>query len=616
MNPWDEYAAAQAQPAQDQGAPAPWDEYAAAQGGQPTPAQGQGPSDETLGRMDVRAAIGAAKPVIGAGQTWAHGGSAIADYLGAGDTMVGRGGRKIANLLDEQANKFSDWAQRGRVAAGLGEQAELFSPSTWDVPAIAGDVLSPVNLAAGGLINRGVAATRTGAKLGEGLWGRLGKGGAYGGATGLTQPVTTADLAGADTGEGPGEPKTFGEAKLGQVESGVGGGMIAGPALGIAGDIAGPRLSKSVRYLTDRGVKLSPGQTLQGILNRLEASSMSAPISGEMVRDVRGEAIHGFNRAAGNEALSHIKETLPEDIEPGHEMYNYVEDRINKKYTDIHSRVNVTADHGIVQDLSNVIQDATNSLNRPQIQHLQDLIRNNITNRFADRNGQLTGPELQTVQSKIKALSRQYISSGEKSGNPEHTAFGEYLDDARKAVDDLIARQNPAEAQALKDANRAYAHEIVLRKATAAPSAQAYEGAFTPNELGKAMNRVSPERTRARGKAFYQDLVEAGKAVIPSRVPDSATAERKAVLGFMGFEGAHQMGFAPQAIGGILAHGAAYSPPAQWLIRKALLSAPETRGPVGDFIRQYGPRAAVPMITDAIRGRGQPQGEDIGYGAQ
>jgi hypothetical protein len=255
--------------------------------------------------------------------------------------------------------------------------------------------------------------------------------------------------------------------------------------------------------------------------------------------------------------------------------------------------------------LNNVVQDSTSTLPRDKIQHLQDLLRSNIVERFADKNGKLTGPELQTVQSKIKALSRTYITSGERSGNPEHTALGEYLDDARKVLDDLIARQNPAEAQALKDTNRAFAHEIVLRKATAAKSAQAYNGEFTPNELGNAMVRVSPERRRAQGKAFYQDLVEAGKAVIPSRTPDSATAERHAVLGLLGVGGAHAAGFAPHAALGIASHAALYSPPVQWAIRKALLSAPQTRGPLGDFVRHYGPAAATPLLVDALRRRGQ-----------
>jgi hypothetical protein len=126
------------------------------------------------------------------------------------------------------------------------------------------------------------------------------------------------------------------------------------------------------------------------------------------------------------------------------------------------------------------------------------MLRKNIVERFADRNGFLTGPELQTVQSKIKALSREYIGSGSANENPEHTAIGEYFDDARKAIDELTARQNPAEAENLKAANRAFAHEIVLRKATAAKSTQAYNGAFTPTELGTGSLLNGPEHEARR----------------------------------------------------------------------------------------------------------------------
>lgn len=570
--------------------------------------------DASLGTLKSRVLVGATKPAIGAGQIWAHGGADIAGRLWGEDSMVARGGHKIANLLDVQADKFADWARRGRVAAGLGEEAELFKPSTWDVPGMIGETLSPVNLAAGGLAGRavgGVLGATMGRKAAGSLAERVSQGAGYGAAYGATAPITSQDLAqpAAAEGEEPLPPKTFGEAKAEQVGTATLGGAIAGPLMGAAGDIVGPKLSKAVRYLTDRGVKLSPGQTLQGIPNRLESASMSAPISGELVRDVRSEAIPGFNRAAANEALEHIGETIPEHVEAGHDTYNYVEKRISDKYNDIHSRVNVTADSQIVQDLSNVVQDSMSSLPRERVQHLQDLIRKNVVERFADRNGRLTGKELQTVQSKIKELSRTYISSGEKSGNPEHTALGEYLDDARRAIDSLIERQNPAEAAALKATNRAFAHEIILRKATAAKSTQAYNGAFTPNELGNAMSRVTSERARAKGRAFYQDLVEAGKEVIPSRVPDSATAERHAVLGMLGIGGAHAAGFAPQAALGIGAHAVAYSPPAQYLIRNALLSAPSIREPIGNLIRQYGPAAATPLIVNALRRRQQEQPE-------
>ena len=562
-------------------------------------------NNEFLGGRGARAALGMGRPMVGATQAWAKGGSAVADYLGAGDTMVGRGGHKIAALSGEMADQFADWAKRGRVAAGLEEEAKLFSPSTWDIPATVGDVLSPINLAAGGLVNRGLAAT----KVGTGLWGRMAQAGAYGGASGLTQPVTTGDLTTPSTEDEPGVPKSFGEAKLEQVGSGIAGGMIAGPAIGLAGDVIGPQISKAARYLSDRGVKLSPGQTLQGIPNRVESGLTSAPISGELVREARAEAIPGYNRAAANEALENIGKTIPEDIAPGHDTYNHVEKTISDNYTAIHSRVNVTEDQQLRQDLSRIVRGSTNSLPREKVQYLADLIKSNVITRFQDRMGNLSGQELQTVQSKIKALSRGYISSGEKSGNPEHTALGEYLDDARRAIDDLVARQNPQEAQALKDTNRAFAHEIILRKATAAPSTQKYHGAFGPQELGAAMNRVTTERNRARGKAFYQDLVEYGKEIIPQRLPDSGTSERREILGLLGVGGAHAAGLGLHAAVGLGSLAAAYSPPAQWLLRKALLSAPKTRGPMGDFIRQYGPRAAIPMITSAIRGQQSPQAE-------
>jgi hypothetical protein len=539
--------------------------------------------------MATRFGIGAAQPMIGAGQLWSHGGADVADYLGAGDTMVGRGGRKIAKLFDTKADEFSDWAKQERAKAGLPEKSDLLSPSTWDIAGGIGELASPINLAAGGIAGSAMRGA------GAGLIGRAAQGAGYGAAYGAAQPVTSEDTEGGK--------KSYRDVKTEQIGSGAIGGAIGGPLAGLAGDIAGPRLSEAARYLHERGVRLTPGQLLQGLSARVEGGLQSVPLSGEMVREARAEAIPGFNRAAHNEALGHIGEALPEDVAVGHDAMIHTIGRTNQAYNDVHSRLTATATPQLVNDVNQATQDASRGLTRDNLQHFQDLVRSNLVERFADNNGALNGNQVQAAQSELRKIIRSYT----KSPDPQQNIIARHLGAVQRSMDRLLVQQNPADAARLRAINRLYAHQIVLEKATANTATQPFDGAFTPTQLGKAAGQSSTTRQLATREALYQDLVEHGRAIIPSRVPDSGTAERHALLGILGIGGAHAAGVAPHAMVGMAGVAATYTEPVQRLIQAAIAGSPQTRGPLGDFIRRYGPRVATPLLIEALKGNAQSQ---------
>ena len=588
----------------------PWAEFRTSNPADPwAEFRAKGPSsqdnDQLLANPGVRAGIAAVQPMIGAGQVllgdygedaekvMAPGGAlAVLGPMGAAVGAVREIGKMTGanDFLNQKANQFADWAKQGRVAAGLGEKAEILDPGTWDLPATAGDILSPVNIVGGRAAGAVVGGTRA-----AGLGTRLAHGAGYGAAYGTTQPVTDEDTQGGE--------KSFLEAKLGQIGEGAIGGAIAGPLVGAAGDVIGPHLSDAVRYLLERGVRLTGGQTMEGVANRVEGALQSTPFTGEMVREARRVSTTDFNRVAHNETLENIGQRLPEDVREGYDAMAHTIDAISGAYRDVHHGMRADLNERLLRNLHGVVQEATGELDREAIDQLQRIINSKIINRFRDRNGSVTGAELQSLQSDMRELFRKMSEQGGKQD------VAHYVDRARRAVDIELAIQNPAAARRLRDVNRAYAHQKILERATANPATLAYNGEFTPTQLGAAMTQKSGERQVARNRAFFQDLVRHGKSVIPNRVPDSGTPERMAVLGLLGIGGLH--GFGPHAIAGMGAVGVGYTPLAQRLVRAAIAGGAETRGPIGDIVREYGPTVAVPLIAKALMENNVAQQEDV-----
>lgn len=551
---------------------------------------------DPMGGYAARFGVGAAQPVVGLGQLWARGGAKAFDNILGEGNMLSRGGRKIATqIMDPMAEKFADWARQGRAAAGLPEQSELLSPSTWDVPATLGDILSPVNLAGGRAAAGGLRAIGAGRLAEAGIGSRLTHGAGYGAAYGATKPVTSAETEGGQ--------KTYGEAKTDQLLEGAIGGAIAGPLVGAAGDVIGPHLSDAVRYLLDRGVRLSPGQTSQGWFNRIEQGMESIPGAGIKVAEARHTGYPDFVRAAHDETLQNLRpvgggpgQRLPDDVTPGYDAMRHTRRTISDFYDNVHATMTTRATPQMTADFHRIFQEATSDLDRPGIQKLQDIVNKNITQKFADRNGVLTGAELQAALAKIKQKTSDYLE-----GTSEEKAIARHLISIRRAVDNLRRSQNPAEAEALRGADRAYAMSKILQKAHKVNAGQAFDGQFSPAQLGKAMGDETGLVAGSEGRGLFQDLVAAGKQVLPNTLPNSGTAERRLIHELaIGLGGGAALGHAAHMAGGIAGTAALYSQPVQRLIRTLITGGRNVRGPLGDLVREYGPNVAIPLIANAL----------------
>lgn len=459
-----------------------------------------------------------------------------------------------ADDINRQTAEREQQYQASRAAAG---------ETGMDWPRIAGQV---VPAAAATLAFRAPAS----------VLGAAGQGAAQGAALGALQPTT-------------GAPADFAAEKVGQAASGAAFGALGGAAGHMVGRAIAPQADPQARALYDAGVRLTPGQAAGGALRRVEDALTSAPLVGDVVRGAQREALDTFNVAVANRVLRPLNTTVPAGTQPGRDLVEFVGQRISSAYDDAISRAQpFAADRQFAQDLAGIGQQFLTPASR---QTWNAIIRDRVMSRL--QSGQISAAEYQTIRSDLGQLSRRYGASQEPANREMADAFR----GLQSAFDDLLARSNPQIAADIRAANSAYA--AFVRMSDAAGRQGANNGVFSPAQLSAAVRSGDNSVRRgayARGDALLQDLSDAGRAVLPSTVPDSGTAGRLATLAGLGGLAGGQLGVPA----GVLAAGggamAAYTP----LGRQALAAALLARRPLpvqaaGNAVALAGAPVAVPL---------------------
>jgi hypothetical protein len=491
-----------------------------------------------------------------------------------------------AKGADRRAQTMEDEGRDLARHAGVKDD----STDWWNV---AGQVASPINWAAGeGAVGAARALPWAGRVLEGSGWGaNLAKGTVAGAGIGAAAPVT-GDAA-----------KDYGDAKL--TQTGVGaitGGALA-PAANAVGAVISPTVNASARKLLDEGVRLTPGQIVP-MLKRVEDVAQSFPFVGGMVRDARAQAMGDFNVAAANRALAPIGEKVAPGVAPGHDLIEHVEDKISSAYQKVHPNISLSIDPDLAHDLGQVTHAAGQTLGEGQQKQLQNTIKAQISDKLAQNGGIAPGEVVQGITSELGNEIRGY------RGDPSFDSrkLGQALGDVRTAISDALIRQNPGYADELQKANEAWANYVKIRDA--AGRAGNVAGQFSPTQLNRAAVKGETAGTNARGQALMQDLAEAGKEILPSKVPDSGTPERAALMGLMthgiGHYGAYSL-IGPGALVPAAVIAGLYNPIGQRVMRAALTSRPDISPALRRVLDMYAPSdAGQKNAASVIRGASMP----------
>lgn len=409
-------------------------------------------------------------------------------------------------------------------------------------------------------------------------------------------PIVQGTLGGALQGFGAGEGGLTNRAQSGGVGA-LTGGLTATLASFLGKALSQPNVSPDVRTLLDAKVPLTPGQILGGTAKKIEDRATSAPIIGDMIAARQGDSIAGMNRAVADRALAPIGQTLPKSVAAGRATVAYVKKAMGDAYDAVLSKMGAHPnDPQFASDMQAVITGAGSKLPPEQLAKFNSILKAQIEGKFTKPGTVINGDTIKGIESE---LSKEIKGYGAGSWDDQKLASA--LSDAQTAFRGTLARQNPTYAPDLQKVNQAYAQYAVLRRAGKAVGNDG--GVFSPAQLQGAVAGADSSAGKgafASGTARMQDLSDAAKNVLPSKVPDSGTAGRvwqgALALG-SGAAATHMVpGSAIPAAAALGTGIAAYTTPGQALLR-TLLTA---QRPGGVAAAGQGLKLSAPALSAII----------------
>lgn len=330
-------------------------------------------------------------------------------------------------------------------------------------------------------------------------------------------PFVLGGLGGALTTKDPTNPKQVAQ----DVALGALGGKVADVGLNRIGGVIAPKFNAAVQKLIGEAVSMTPGQLMGGFAKDTEDKLSSAPILGDMIRNARGRGFRDFFDASLNRVLGPIQEKLPAGLEP-REALQHTAQTVSHAYDDLLTGITVQADKTFSQGMGKAVQEARSMLPEARAKQVEGFLKDIVTSKIA-KGGAMTGESMKAAEAKLSNLIRTYGSKPDG----DQQLMADVLSGARDELRALVQRSNPQIAAPLKAVNTAFANLVRVEKA--ASSVGADHGMFTPAQLLNAVKSADSsvrKRAVAHGTALMQDLAEAGKSVLPNKIPDSGTVGR------------------------------------------------------------------------------------------
>lgn len=431
-------------------------------------------------------------------------------------------------------------------------QARRGGDTGTDWARIAGNVVSPANLA--------LAAKMPMAAAGAGLGAKSAVAALGGGASALTAPVTEGDYW-TEKGKQVGAGALFGGATP-AVMSGISR-MISPNA----------STNEKLALLLKEGVKPTIGQTLGGGFNRAEEAATSLPFIGDAISAARGRAREQFNKAAINRVGSPINAKV-EGV--GHEAVKEVGDLASSAFE------KAKRDLGGFKLDSQAVKEL-DSLKGLAVSGLEGRERNTVKKYFDDYLGKkaLTSDSFMELDSKLSADIARF-----GKGDAYQQKVADALKEAQNIIFSAGERANPAAAKDFQKAKEAWAN--LVRLEGAAKSAKLTDGVFTPGQLLSGIQSADQsirDRAMSRGASLMQDLGRAGQSVLGNKLNNSGTADRALYGGGLLGIGAGGMASLPATAALVGGGIAAYTPPVQWALRHAVSTRPESAQAIAQALR-------------------------------
>ena len=485
--------------------------------------------------------------------------------LQAVTSLGGYAPNPVSEFLGSEASRVQGMNKANEADYQAAKQATGFEGS--DAARFTGNVLSPANLAVASkmpMALRGVQAVKAGAGVGA--------------------------VGGALTPSGDVNDENYWMNKAQEIGKGAAFGAGTSGLLAGAARMVKPETNAMAAQLIKEGVTPTPGQILGGAFNTIEEKLQSVPILGDAIGYAKRKTQEEFNKAALNRALEPIGEKA---TQAGRAGVLEVKEKLGKAYESLLPKISFKPDQQFAQEFNNLKQMATGL--GPKEQAKFNSIIAEVESKFSP-NGSMLGTTFKTVESKLNKEAKTFS----KSLDAYQQELGGALNEALRIMRDTLPRVNPGFSDELKAINTGYANYARIRQAASSTASGAREGMFTPAQLAQAVrgqDTSAGKGASATGQALMQDLAERGTNVLGSKVPDSGTTGRAALLG-----GGVAAGATGTAIPLAVALTAGSLP---YLGRKTtaamLTKRPESAKKLAELIRNTSPYiagAANPMLSD------------------
>lgn len=305
----------------------------------------------------------------------------------------------------------------------------------------------------------------------------------------------------------------------------AGAGSLAGSALGrgLQNTAKGTR-NADVTTLRAEGVNaMTVGQTYGGsgrvgeAIKGVEDRIAGIPVIGDAVNAQRNEGLRQFNQAAFRKALEPIGGDVGDKV--GQEAIEEAQNQVSAAFTRALAGKGATADDEFAKSLAKSVGGVE------AIPRIGEEVKLQLREVFDAYKGEtvLSGEALDDISRSIRNIKSGYRN------DPLFTTVSNRLDAVERSIFDLFDRQASGTIPEYMEARRAYRRLSVLEDA-ALRAQNAPDNIFTPAQLGRAdkgnTKKFGGKRAAARGDTPFNELQQAGQAVLPNRVPDSGTAGR------------------------------------------------------------------------------------------
>jgi hypothetical protein len=315
-------------------------------------------------------------------------------------------------------------------------------------------------------------------------------------------------------------------------------GAIMGGLAGAAGSLGGQALTRGggalargvqnadVSKLVGSGVPLTIGQAVGGAAKKLEDKATSVPLVGDMIQSRRAEGVRVFNAKAFDKALEPIGGTVGGKIgqDAVEKARGVVSDAFGKA---LKGKTAVIDDQFMTSARGPLERLAGNKRLGPEI--VNEIEQS--TKGIFQPDGSISGEHMQAFLDALGQIRRGY-----KNDPLYSTLIKPSIQGIENAVEGMFTRQAPEVVPAFTKAKQAFRRVSILSDAVNA--ADNTDNIFTAAQLRRAdLNNAKkydgPMRA-ASGGVQFGDISRPAQRVLPSKVPDSGTAGRLALLAVPG----------------------------------------------------------------------------------